>query len=284
VQVQRCSRDPRDPQAGSTLKQLTELLAFTVPGMNMLVERTVHVSSLDLMALIRDHLHALASFDLLPEGPPAALSPDVGGACASAPSSPVATAAPGEKALAGTDSAGSTSSTSPATVSLAVMCGCLAAISQLLGSFVDSVVFVLTKQSSASQECVRPLLQLVASPDIVTILVRLTFSPEMRAAAASDAMESSDAAMGCMSDLQQMLAIFHSTTHTANEGHYYIKHTIWQGLQNKMGAILTSEQNAPLLVDLMFLPDPRRGVYVRVGPVCAPAGWLSPPCASPDIP
>jgi hypothetical protein len=239
-----------------------------------------HLASLDFMELIRDHLRILGCLAVEAPSPQAAPSSGMPASTthASAASSSgaakspqaratdAAAAPPGANSLAGSASAGSSYSrldsgsrtSSAATMSLHQMCDCLSSIGHLLRLFCQSLqVLAIFNRSSVSQECMRPLLQLVSSPDIITTLVRLTFSPQMRAAASVETHALSDVAMSNVSHLRVLLGTFRSITYQACDRQYAIQHTIWQGLQ--MGAILTLQHNAPYLEPLLFLPTPAGG-------------------------
>jgi hypothetical protein len=309
MQVQRCPRDPTDPRAGVTLKELSRLLSLSS---NHVLERVGYLSSLDFMALISDHLRALASLTIQGDSPHEAASPEGSKAHALAPSLAAGVAAAldslqprdnrvtapaaslldqsGESisnnaSINGTSTSdssavtstiptsnsnlsragsGTTNRTSPASVSLQVVCSSLSRTTQLLAAFLDGMTCRVMHSSVAGQECVRPLLQLLSSPDIITTLIHLTFSPKMRAAAAEESHASSEAAQGCITQLQQMLTSFLGTVCEGTLQHREGGNTIWRGLHNKLGGILTSEQNAIHLKDLVLFFELDRGMYAHI--------------------
>jgi hypothetical protein len=276
VQVQQCLRDPRDPQAGQNPEQFRKLMAVGPPS--HFVEQMAQASSLDFVARIRGHLTTLAQGSRQPR---VASSPDVLGALASASSSSTAAAAAGGSALAGSGREGITNSSSnpssssssssissnssPAAVPLRLMCSRLKSISQFLGMFFEGIRTLLYSGAHGSQECTRPLLQLVSSPDIITTLICLTLSPELRATAADEQHALSKLAAECFPELQKMLGCFRRAMHTGFRKRGDSEHTIWIQLHHKMGAILTSPQNAPYLETLLF-STPGGGAHPVLGP------------------
>jgi hypothetical protein len=223
MQVHGCPRDPRDPQAGHSLKQMSRLLSGS--GSNLFQHRTTLLASLDFMELVRGHLRILGCLAIEVHSPRAAPSrvPASNTAAASSAAcepmqagvqlAPAATPLAAGRGAGGSSSSSSSSNTRPATVSMLVMCSCLSNISTLLRDFLCSLLFrAVVGNNPVSQECMRPLLQLVSSPDIVTSLLRLTFSPEVRDAAADESHASSAAATGCIKQLRLMLCTFRSVT------------------------------------------------------------------------
>jgi hypothetical protein len=144
-----------------------------------------HVSSLDVMPLVRGHLHILATLATQVDAPPEQHT------LASAPTT--TTSSSGR-------SAGQVAVTP-------IMTDSLEAVFAVLCPLMDD--FRACAMEARPQECMRALVQLVATPDIVTALLHLTLSPAMLAAADDRSHALRQRASACIGGLQHMLRTFH---------------------------------------------------------------------------
>jgi hypothetical protein len=251
--VQHCPRDPLHPLAAVTLAHIllqNEHSSDTSWG--------AHLASLDVMLLVRDHLRILASLAIQqegPSGPPPALPPHLPSAAA-AEHHP---AAMHTRAIATQpdDSSSRSGCAATAVVTQAAMCESLEGVLLLLSAWMED--FDRDSRTSSVQWSVRALMQLVATPDIVSNLLRLTLSPAMCAAAGDGSHPLFERALSCVGLLQHALHLFHAGA--SMQGAADAEGRLLWELIIRMEGFFALEQNAPYLEPLVLIPTPANGEY-----------------------
>jgi hypothetical protein len=132
---------------------------------------------------------------------------------------------------------------------------------------------------SCPSECLRALMQLVATPQIVSTLLHLTLSPVLHPAT-SEGLGQAQYRVG---GVQRVLFGFHIGISTALQGCSAPQQSLWWGLLAKMEGILALEQNLPYLEDLVCTPVPGVGAphtrLALIHPYAPSTALMHPKCA-----
>jgi hypothetical protein len=283
--VQRCPRDPLDPQASATLRAISSLPGEGYHPSELQIW-AAHLCSIDFVLLIRDHLRVLVTLLTPPNSPAVDTSqphPPAAGAttaaaarCSNRNASDCATGSCSEA----DDGRGVASS--PLHMMRVLTLEILGILGAMLQLQVDA--FAL---ESLRQEGLRGLLQLLAYPDILTALIRLVLSPEMRTALLVKPCPAGGfQAYSGLHMLQMALCNVRKVMMKAFSTLSFTEHRLWKGLQQNLARILNSEGNLPSLEALVLTALPNGAPHRRCthGGHGSCARKLHPPaCCSDDV-
>ena len=241
VQVQECPRDVFDDKACVILEKLSFQMhrALSTPRCGMWAG---HLSSLDFIPLLHDHLRAVEAFVAIDDPSELAAKRILHiEQAAAAATPPVSSSSAADSGMSATQ---------------IVLSYSLFHISQLLAMFISCLSRSLAV-NCYSQESQRAVLQLLHGPDPpLSLLVSLVLTPAMREQlATADGLHTySEGAAGAIDNLVDLLGHFYHALCYVPRALDPADCVVWERLHSKLSAMLTSGQALPYLEHLLFPP------------------------------